>query len=209
MKNYEFIKNQVQELAKDNFVLFPDLYDGINALKITESALHMCNTIALGYFDMRNETDFVLKNEITVEDYKEWCRTEYHSFIIDRIEEKISLLSEMDSDVYEYDELKELFQEDEAEECDTVELDNVTFGANWETPDDIDEESYISFIEVLGVKNGKAIFSDTYSGTFGNMYDSNEFDLVQAAGGSIAEYAQLKGANYAVYFGDEAHFYKR
>ena len=71
------IRNIIQDLAKENFSLYPENYPHIEG-EFTEEAKESMNDLAVGYWENRNEEEVLRdeKNEITLKDYFIWIRDE-------------------------------------------------------------------------------------------------------------------------------------
>ena len=85
MKN-ENVKQIIQELARQNFNLYPESYPLENGLS-TDEATTTAQEVAIGYWDNRNETEIERDEELSITkiDYVNWVMAEYESFIQEKI----------------------------------------------------------------------------------------------------------------------------
>lgn len=73
MSSKSFIKKTIQDLAADNFVNFPELYQ-LSSTGLTRQCLDNLDALAQSYYDNRTEEEIYrdLMHDVSIEEYEYW-----------------------------------------------------------------------------------------------------------------------------------------
>lgn len=86
--NTQNVKQIIQELARQNFRMYPASYPIVDGLATDDAAIN-AQEVAIGYYDNRTELDRERDEElgITKIDYVEWVMEEFSTYVQNELAE--------------------------------------------------------------------------------------------------------------------------